>query len=70
MTDSGGSGGMTPTGAFSDTTLLDTHSSVAVPEGGKRYIVNFDASLSNQIYGNNNTVQPKNITIKLWQRIS
>lgn len=69
MTDSGGSGGMTPTGAFADTTLLDANSSVT-GSGGKRYTVNFDASLSNEIYGNSDTVQPKNITIKLWKRIS
>jgi len=69
MTDSGGSGGMNPTGAFSDTTLHDENAA-NTGSGSKRYIVNFDASLSNEIYGSADTVQPKNITTKLWQRIS
>lgn len=32
--------------------------------------VAFDASRSNSIYGNSETVQPPNTTIKLWKRIS
>ena len=33
-------------------------------------IINFDASLSSSIYGNNEHVTPNNVSIRIWQRIS
>lgn len=62
MTDSGGSGGMTPTGAFMNTTYIDSDSS-NTGAGSKRYNVNFDASLSNPIYGASDTVQPPSVVL-------
>ena len=38
--------------------------------GKAQQSTNFDASLSNGIYGNSNHVTPFNATIKVWQRVS
>ena len=62
MTDSGGSGGMTPEGAFANTTFYDNESSNN-GTGSKRYKVSFNASISNPIYGNSDTVQPPALTM-------
>lgn len=62
MTDSGGSGGMTPTGAFANTMFYDD-GAANTGSGSKRYKVSFDASLSNPIYGASETVQPPSVVL-------
>lgn len=43
-------------------------------DSGSQYsavgVLDFDASLSNSIYGHSDHVTPSNLTIKIWQRIS
>lgn len=63
-----GPSGVSADGAFTVTgsTKLSGGSSSAVREGH----LYFDASLSNPIYGNSNTVQPPALTVNIFQRIN
>lgn len=55
------------TGAFN--TKEQIHSNSGVPDGKSDPLITFDASRSNSIYGNSNTVQPPAYVVNVWQRI-
>lgn len=61
-----GPSGKSATGAFTVTprTPLTGGSSTSIREGD----LNFDASLSNSIYGNSDTVQPPAYVVNIWRR--
>jgi hypothetical protein len=58
----------TTTGAFYDAKNAGTGGKYSYPSGDTTSGLGFDASLSNSIYGNSNTVQPPAFVVNIWQR--
>lgn len=52
------------------TSSIEFYNHIVVEEGGQRHLdtLNFDASLSNPIYGASDTVQPPSYMVRAWVR--